>query len=105
MVRPTGSSRDTGDFVFMPPKMNDRMDAVETRIEEREGSVRHKLREFQAVMMGDIRDMMMIEFAKMRERPSSEQGDPPLFSEESVTVQNSSEKVELLSFDSEDPVG
>lgn len=49
-----------------------------------EGSMCRELRECRVVMIGETCDKMVNDFAKMEERTSSEQGDLPLFLENST---------------------
>ena len=81
----------------MPPKLSDRMEAVEARISAVEESVRHELREF--------REIMMSEFTRLLEQRPIGTGEQYAHSEDSVTEYKMAvKKVELPSFDGDDPV-
>lgn len=88
----------------MPPKLSDRMGTVEERLSAVENYVRQELRDFREMMMQEFRDTMMSEFTKLWERRQSV--ERPTFSEESVIEYKMAvKKVELPSFDGDDPVG
>lgn len=88
----------------MPPKLSDRMGIVEERLSAVENFVRQELRDFREMMMQEFRDTMMSEFTKLWERRQSV--ERPTFSEESVTEYKMAvKKVELPSFDGDDPMG
>ncbi|KAI5414897.1 hypothetical protein KIW84_040382 [Lathyrus oleraceus] len=80
------------------------MGTVEERLSAVENSVRQELRDFREMMMQEFRDTMMSEFMKLWERRQSV--ERPTFSEESmIEYKMAVKKVELPSFDGDDPVG
>lgn len=78
----------------MPPKMSDRVDALEVKFEALEESLRLRMEEFQK--------MVMEEFAKLR---SSLEASSTLSDRASSELKMAVKKVELPLFDSDDPVG
>lgn len=78
----------------MPPKMSDRVDALEEKLETLEESLRLRMEEFQK--------MVMEEFAKLRSSPET---SSPLSDEASSEFKMAVKKVELPMFDGDDPVG
>lgn len=76
--------------------MSDRVEALEEKFGALEESLRFRMEEFQK--------MVMAEFTKLREKPSSEVSSPlsdEVCSEFKMTVK----KVDLPPFDRDDPVG
>ncbi|KAI5437315.1 hypothetical protein KIW84_023432 [Lathyrus oleraceus] len=80
----------------MPPKMSDRVEALEEKFGALKESLRFRMEEFQKLVMA--------EFAKFREKPSSEVS-PPLSDEVCYEFKMDAKKVELPLFDVDDPVG
>jgi len=82
----------------MPPKMSDRVEALEEKMAAMEVSVRQSLAEF--------RQSILEEFAKLHtERHDDRQTSPFLGMEYGAEYKMSAKKVELPSFDGTDLVG
>lgn len=76
--------------------MSDRVEALEEKFGALEESLRFRMEEFQKLVMA--------EFAKLREKPSSEVSSP-LSDEVCSEFKMAVKKVELPPFDGDDPVG
>ncbi|WVZ04691.1 hypothetical protein V8G54_018037 [Vigna mungo] len=82
----------------MPPKMSDRVEALEERLLAMEVSVRETL--------GEFRQLMLEEFTKLRNEQGGDRRESP-FSDRDLGAEYrmAAKKVELPSFDGSDPVG
>ena len=81
----------------MPPKMTERVDALEARMAALENYLTQTMDEFCRALM--------TEFAKLRDCRGNDEHRSPLLSEESVPeYKMAAKKVELPPFDGEDPM-
>ncbi|WVZ23343.1 hypothetical protein V8G54_001887 [Vigna mungo] len=85
-------------LLSMPPKMSDRVDALEERLLAMEVSVRETL--------GEFHQLMLEELTKLRNEQAGERRESPFSDMDSgAEYRMAAKKVELPSFDGTDPVG
>jgi hypothetical protein len=81
----------------MPPKMSERVDALEERISALEGSVQN--------MFDEFRQTILAEFAKLMNRPTPETPEASSVKDSADEFKMAVKKVELPAFNGDDPVG
>ncbi|WVZ22625.1 hypothetical protein V8G54_001169 [Vigna mungo] len=85
-------------LLSMPPKMYDRVDALEERLLAMEVSVRETLGEFRQLMLEELTKLRNEQVAEHRESPFSDM-------DSGAEYRMAAKKVELPSFDGTDPMG
>lgn len=82
----------------MPPKMIERVDALEVKMAALKNSLTQTMDEFHHALM--------TEFSKLRDYHGNDEHQSPLLSEESVSkYKMAAKKVKVPPFDGEDPAG